>query len=379
MGQIFYKCFVSTKRAIYFFTALQKIKMETQAIMVLKPGQGAGIQAIPLPKLHADWVLVDTKAIALNPSDWKKIDGGGADLGSRVGCDYAGVVREVGQNVTAFKKGDRIGAFVHGADRTNHDNGAFAQVIIAKAAVQFQIPDNISFEAASTMGVAVVTVGQALYKSLGLPLPSAPAESPFPILIHAASTSIGMYGIQFAKASGLQVVATSSPHNFDLLKSLGADAVFDYHSPSCAADIKKYTQNQLKYSWDCMATGAEMCAAAMTNTGKCFYSTVNPLPMKSMAALRKANRNVDIPRFTMGYDACGDAYMFMGKMVPPKPDEMEFARNFIEISRGLLAAEVVKPIQFSVNQTGEGLEGALKGLDELRAGKVSGKKLVYTL
>jgi NADPH:quinone reductase-like Zn-dependent oxidoreductase len=89
--------------------------MTTQAIVVLKPGKGAGLQQVLIPKLRGDWVLIDVKAIALNPSDWKKIDYGAADLGARVGCDYAGVVREVGVDVIAFKKGDRIGAFVHGA------------------------------------------------------------------------------------------------------------------------------------------------------------------------------------------------------------------------------------------------------------------------
>jgi NADPH:quinone reductase-like Zn-dependent oxidoreductase len=87
----------------------------TQAIVVLEPGKGAGLQNVPIPTLREGWVLVDVKAVALNPSDWKKIDYGAADLGSRVGCDYAGIVREVGQNVSRFKKGDRIAGFVHGA------------------------------------------------------------------------------------------------------------------------------------------------------------------------------------------------------------------------------------------------------------------------
>lgn len=88
---------------------------QTQAIVVLEPGKGAGLRTTPIPKLREGWVLVDVRAIALNPSDWKKIDGGAADVGSRVGCDYAGIVREVGPNVSTFRKNDRIGGFVHGA------------------------------------------------------------------------------------------------------------------------------------------------------------------------------------------------------------------------------------------------------------------------
>lgn len=42
-------------------------------------------------------------------------------------------------------------------DRTNHDNGAFAETITAKAALQFRIPEHLSFEDAATMGVALMT------------------------------------------------------------------------------------------------------------------------------------------------------------------------------------------------------------------------------
>lgn len=188
-----------------------------------------------------------------------------------------------------------------------------------------------------------------------------------------------MYGIQFAKASGLTVVATSSPHNFDTLKALGADAVFDYHSSSCAADIKSFTQNKLRYSWDCIGNGAETCAAAMSDTERSFYGTINPPNAKSTEAMKEINPKIDGPRFTLGYDAVGESYDFVGKVIPPKLAEMEYARAFIDLSRKLLATGVVKPVHVSVNQTGSGLEGALKGLDELKSGRVSGAKLVYTL
>lgn len=252
-------------------------------------------------------------------------------------------------------------------------------MIAAKAAIQFRIPDNISFEEAATLGVSLVTVGQSLYKTLQLPLPTTPSEKPFPVLIYAASTSVGMYGVQFAKASGLKVIATASPHNFDKIRALGADVVFDYHSPSCATDIQEYTNNELRHSWDCMGTGAETCAKAMSKKEKSFYTTINPLTPKNVISMKKANPKITTPHVTMGYDAFGDPYMMSGKVVPAKPEEMKYASMFIEISRELLAKGVVKPIQISVNQTGSGLEGALKGLDELRAGNVSGAKLVYTL
>ena len=85
-----------------------------EAIVVLDGGRVAGIREIPKPNLRPGWVLVKVKAIAVNPTDYKHIDFGGADAGSRVGCDYAGIVEDVGAGVTKFQKGDRICGLVHG-------------------------------------------------------------------------------------------------------------------------------------------------------------------------------------------------------------------------------------------------------------------------
>lgn len=85
----------------------------TRAVVVVAKGEAA-VQEVNVPVLRDDWVLVQVKAVALNPSDWKHIDFGGADPGSRVGCDYAGIVSAVGGNVSRFNVGDRICGAVHG-------------------------------------------------------------------------------------------------------------------------------------------------------------------------------------------------------------------------------------------------------------------------
>lgn len=88
--------------------------MSTSAIVILPDEKGAAIQEVSVPKVRDDWILVETKAVALNPADWKHIDYAFADAGSRLGVDYAGVVLEVGKNVTQYKKGDRVAGFCHG-------------------------------------------------------------------------------------------------------------------------------------------------------------------------------------------------------------------------------------------------------------------------
>jgi len=71
-----------------------------------------------------------------------------------------------------------------------------------------------------------------------------------------------MFVIQLAAASGLKVITTSSPRNFDLLKSLGATHVFDCNSPTVVEDISKVTHGRLEYIYDCVSTGNSTATAA---------------------------------------------------------------------------------------------------------------------
>lgn len=74
----------------------------------------AALQEIPVPTVRDDYILVRTEAVALNPTDWTTLDRNGAN-GTLVGCDYSGVVEEVGKDVTKpWKKGDRVAGIAHG-------------------------------------------------------------------------------------------------------------------------------------------------------------------------------------------------------------------------------------------------------------------------
>ncbi|KAL2867719.1 zinc-binding alcohol dehydrogenase family protein [Aspergillus lucknowensis] len=351
--------------------------MTTKAIVYVEKGKAA-VQDVPIPQLRDDYVLVKVNAVGLNPTDWKHIDFGMTEPGSRVGCDYSGVVEAVGPKVEkAFKKGDRISGVVHGSDLTQFENGSFANYIVAKGDVQIKTPDNLSDVDAATLGISVGTVGQGLYKTLGLPLPTEPIkdEGSQYILIHGGSTATGIYGIQYARLSGLKVIATSSPHNFEYLKSLGAEEVFDYKSPTAGSDIRKYTNNSLKFAWDCTGSGGTIIANALSTEGG-KYATIIPVNKEEVLAI---NPNVDGPHLTIMYSIFGERYVFGGTEFPPLPDEFEFAKKFWEISRQLLVEGKLKAPNTYVNRGGDGFEGILKGLDELRANKVSAGKLVYTL
>jgi NADPH:quinone reductase-like Zn-dependent oxidoreductase len=75
-----------------------------KAIVILGP-QNAQVVDCPIPDLCEGYLLVKTHAVAVNPHDWRVVDFRG-EAGSRLGCDYSGVVEEVGENVVKdFKVG----------------------------------------------------------------------------------------------------------------------------------------------------------------------------------------------------------------------------------------------------------------------------------
>lgn len=136
-------------------------------------------------------------------------------------------------------------------------NGTFAEYVVADAecgVVPF--PESWSFEEAAQLGVAPFTALQCLHETLELPSPfearSGPQRS---ILIWGGASSVGQYAIQFAKLGGLRVITTASPKNFDLVKGLGADEVFNYRDETVVEKIRANTSNALDIAVDTISEG----------------------------------------------------------------------------------------------------------------------------
>ncbi|KAL6709860.1 hypothetical protein ACN47E_000645 [Coniothyrium glycines] len=340
--------------------------MSTQKAVVHKADGTEVRNDVPLPKLSADnWVLVKTKAVALNPTDWKNV-GRATSPGAIVGCDYAGVIEEVGENVGDLKVGDRIAGFVRGGDPADHSNGAFAEHVKAKVGIHLKIADNISFEDAATLGVGVTTVAQGLYQELGLPPLPEKVSEPTPILIYGASTATGTLAIQYAKLSGAEVYATASPHNFDLLRKLGADHVFDYKDPEVGAKIREATNDKLKLVFDCIAEGNSpaITAAAVSSSGG---------HVSGLLPVEEYPRSDVKFKFRLAYTALGEAY---SEKIPASQEDYEFGANFWRVTEELFNSGKIKAHPTKVHH---GLEGIPQGLDDLKDGKVSGVKLVYKI
>ncbi|KAM0212581.1 hypothetical protein ACHAPQ_010939 [Fusarium lateritium] len=339
-----------------------------KAIRVQSLGQAA-LENAPIPQVRDDYILVKTAAVAINPADWKSIDYI-ATPGETVGCDYSGVVVQVGALLQdRFRPGDRVAGLVHGCNASNHADGAFAEFVTAKGDLQIKIPDDMSFETAATLGAGITTVGQSLYQSLALPLPKSEA-SDSSVLIYGGSTATGSLAIQFAKLSGLQVVTTCSPGHEEWLRKLGADHVVNYKLPTCAADIREFTSNKLAYVFDTIGTTAtaQICSDAIGSQGG-IYTSLEPVA--------RLPRSDVVNKNTMVFSAIGESFQIGGNHVPANALDHEFAVAFVKVAQELLLQG--KLVGHPVSHQKGGLEKVLEGVDMLRRGGVSGVKLVYTI
>jgi NADPH:quinone reductase-like Zn-dependent oxidoreductase len=349
--------------------------MTNHHIVIMAQGD-AQIAEVPVPQLKDDYILVTTRAVALNPTDWKHVDFM-ASPGARLGCDYAGIVEAVGKAVTkGFKKGDGVAGPCYGANAANHDTGTFGQHITVKGDLQIKIPDNLSFEEAATLGIGLTTASQALYQNLRLPLPDSKAKAGCPILIFGGSTATGALSIQLAKLSGAFVITTCSPRNFEYVKATGADVVLDYNSPTIVEDIKGAANNDLKYALDCISleSSVRICAGAIRESGG-QLALLQPAPDELVHSI---NKNVS-SRMTIAYTVLGESIKVGPHEVPAQAEDLEFGKTFWELARSLLEQRKLKVHTPKVNPTGSGLEGMLEGLQRMRQGEISGNKWVYTI
>ncbi|KAM3526452.1 hypothetical protein MY4038_006813 [Beauveria bassiana] len=341
-------------------------------------GRGATLKDVPVPTIADDEILVKVTAVALNPTDFKHVDLFSPD-GAVVGCDYAGVVAKVGTGpvaTNAWKVGDRVAGWVHGG--LFPDRGSFAQYLKVDADLAWKVPDSVSDLAATTYGVSAVTAVLGLNKHLGVSWPddttstsSSSSSSSFgePILIYAASTGAGLYATRLAKLAGRTVVATASPHNFDLVRRHGADAVFDYKSPTAAADIRA-AYPTLTQAFDGISENGttEFCASVLQPGG----AIVILLPPTA--------DEVDGAKIVpiLAYTLFGREFHLLppdGPKFPASPEDRAVLARFYALLPKIVGE--LEPIP--IKELAGGLENLGEGLSLLREGKVSGTKLGYKL
>jgi NADPH:quinone reductase-like Zn-dependent oxidoreductase len=151
-----------------------------------------------------------------------------------------------------------------------------------------------------------------------------------------------------ASRSGCTVITTASPDNFDLVKSRGADAVFDYHDPKCASLIKEYTGGQLYYVLDCVSTESsyKLIAEALPQTPKKPVQVVALLPADAWP------RKDITPTVILAYTSLGKPFTKFGIDFPGIPPHYEHSVMFWKLSEKLLAEGKIKPHPVALRKGG---------------------------
>ena len=167
-----------------------------------------------------------------------------------LGCEFAGIIEEIGQHVTTFKKGDKVFGF---NDKTCGGHGEY--LTIAETDAVINMPDNLSFEEAASL-----TEG-AHYALVDIR--AAKVERGQNILVYGATGAIGTAAVQLLKHFGAIVTAVCNTKNVELLKTLGADTIIDYQTQ----DFTK-TENKFEFIFDAVGKSSfGQCKHLLTKKG----------------------------------------------------------------------------------------------------------------
>ncbi|MEL6867395.1 MAG: NAD(P)-dependent alcohol dehydrogenase [Bacteroidota bacterium] len=191
------------------------------------PPEVMQISEVPVPQAKAREVRIRIKATTVTVADWRMrkadpflirlINGLFRPRRAKVlGLELAGVIDQVGEEVSLFKEGDEV--FTAMGIRM----GAYAEYCCLPETWKMVIkPKEISFAEAAALPIGACT---ALYylKDKGQ------LKRGDKVLIYGASGSVGTYSVQLAKHWGAEVTAVCSGRNVDLMRALGADEVIDY-------------------------------------------------------------------------------------------------------------------------------------------------------
>jgi NADPH:quinone reductase-like Zn-dependent oxidoreductase len=198
-----------------------------KAITLYEPGsiENLKIEEVDIPQISDNEVLVQVKAISINPVDVKSRAGKGVYGRLKeikpliLGWDISGIITQKGKDVTDFE----IGYEVFGMVNFPGHGKAYAEYVAVPANQLALKPASISFEEAAAATLAALTAWQAL-------VTNAKVKSGDKVLIHSAAGGVGHYAVQIAKFLGAHVIGTSSANNRDFVLSLGADEHIDYQN-----------------------------------------------------------------------------------------------------------------------------------------------------
>ncbi|WP_067498352.1 NADP-dependent oxidoreductase [Actinoplanes sp. TFC3] len=235
----------------------------------------------PVPSAAADGVVVEVRAAGVNPIDWKLYSGafhavdedhkdaaGIAASMPSLGLECAGVVTEIGADVTSVQVGDEVIVYPVTA--------AYADYVTAPATAVLAKPATLGWAEAGSLMLCGTTAAHALHAT--------GAGAGDTVLIHGGSGGVGLMAIQLATAAGATVIATAAERNHALLRELGAIPVA--YGPGLADRVRTAAPQGVTAAIDCAGTGEALDVSLELAADRTRIASITGSPRRAEAGIK---------------------------------------------------------------------------------------------
>jgi NADPH:quinone reductase-like Zn-dependent oxidoreductase len=311
------------------------------------------------PQLGPHEILLRTKALGLNPIDWKTLAYKFCmpSLPWINGRECAGEIEALGAGVKGLHVGQRVWTSTYYRDRRA---GCFQELVVAPEHTVLVLPESMGFEDAACLGVAGLTAAMTLWKWFDLPMGSTvEAGGERFVLIWGGATITGQFAVQIAVEAGLKIITVASKRMRQRLLDLGAHHVVVRDGRSLediASEVQQIGQDDIVYGVDLVGPQSAAYGVGCLSRQQAAKFAPLAVPAPPIDAPENVEMvNVEMKRFVLD------------------PASRKYAVRLTEL---VAEGRVVVPER--VVLTG-GLAAVEDGLRRLRSGDTGGKKLVVRM
>ncbi|MFF4339103.1 NADP-dependent oxidoreductase [Kitasatospora sp. NPDC001540] len=281
------------------------------------------------PKVGPGQVLIEVRAAAVNPVDWKVMAGGLDGMMDAVfpvvpGWDVAGVVVRTGPDTPEFAPGDEVMAY---ARKDVVQAGTFAEYVAVAAPAVARKPAALDWAQAAGLPLAGLTALRSLER-LGV----GPGDV---LLVHGAAGGVGSLAVQLGRDRGARVVGTASERNHAFVEGLGGEPVS--YGEGLVERVRALAPGGVSAVADFVGGQLETTLAVLAHGGR-HVSVADP-----------------------------EVEQHGGHWIWVRPDGAELARLAAAVDRGALTVEVARTFP---------LERAGDAFDASRTGHTRGKLVI---
>lgn len=292
-----------------------------------------------------------------------------------LGCDASGIVVGRGPGLKKFSYDNSVREGIFGCTRLGMPGyGTFQEYFLMDEHLAFKRPESWTdgaTEMGATVGVGLLTACLGLVSGLKIELAEKKIdENSKWVIILGAAGGVGQFSVQVAKICGYKVLASCSPSNNELVKSLGADATFNYKIPldEQLKEIGSVTGGSFSKIYDPSAFSAETGMAALatsTEHGRIFATTNDWMPIEE-------KEGIDIFKVALGQ---------IGRTGGPLAEvavqvNRDIAAFIPKLEKWLESGQIKPPAYVTANEGKVGLDSVLKALEDFNTKKSDGRKLI---